>query len=103
MKVCIFMLDDIGKFILRLIEKNGDDAVRQTRQLWDNVLVRVAGINFFKFLFKESQNGKQILENWVVPSTIGIVIILTLVILLSQKRFSTERRNSDIGQEPAKE
>jgi len=97
------MLDDIGKFFLRLIERYGDDVVRHINQLWDNVLVRVAGINFFKFLFKESQNGKQILENWVIPSVIGIVIILTLVILLSQKRFSTERRNSDIGQEPAKE
>lgn len=97
------MLDDIGKFFLRFIEKNGDDVVRQISQLWDNVLVRVAGINFFRFLFKESQNGKEILENWVIPSVIGIVIILTLVILLSQKRFSTERQNSDIGQESAKE
>ena len=97
------MWDDIGKFLFRLIEKNSDDFVRQTIQLWDNFLVRVAGINFFRFLFKESQNGKEILENWVIPSTIGIVIVLSLVIVLSQKRFSRGRPNSVIGQEPSKE
>jgi hypothetical protein len=97
------MWDDIGKFLFRLIEKNSDDFVRQTSQLWDNFLVRVAGNNFFRFLFKESQNGKEIFEIWVIPSTIGIVIVLSLVIALSRKRFSIERPNSDIGQEPAKE
>ena len=88
------MKDDIAKFFIRFLEKHADDFVRGMSQLWDNFLMRVAAINFFRFFFKESSNGKEMLEGWVIPLAISIVIIVSLLVVLMRKRNSRQRPRS---------
>ena len=88
------MIDDIAKFFIRFLEKHADDLMRGTSQLWDNFLVRVAGIRIFRYFFDESIVDKPILKDWAILSAIWIVIIVSLLVVLIRRRISRQRTRS---------
>ena len=81
----------MGKFLARLIERNSDDLVRGTSQFWDNFLVRIANVNILRFLVKELENGKVVLEGWVVPSVFFALLFIVLVIVSLPKLDSRRK------------
>ena len=89
------MLDDIGKFLFRLVEKNSDDVVRSTKSFWDNYLVQISPAQFLRFIRKQVENGQLTIDDLIVPSIVGIAIFVSVVLFLLRKHYVRRHAESD--------